>query len=316
MNVTQVDAFILAVANFQPDKIINAIVPIIILIGKVIGIVVLAYLILTTIRGIWRSLNRKKCDIKRIPVQSPFPFLRKELPEIDHSDDPPDMRYASPQEYMAWQQKQANSEPEEPDYFKEEQEKEEPKLRPSFNAKVDRRAGIFRKKDLTKDDIRYLTEIIDWKYVEFKGIGIKGGRMVTYLVQPRSNETPIHFFYCKTIEQYLKTLTEEVRLYETKNPDIVFKIGRRKFAIEVETGRTVKNKEKMTGKVNTLNVDYRKRWFFVVTSYKLRDKYAAWGKTFLLSEVAKEIQRIFDEINNASNQPPKTLEQLETAKEA
>ena len=151
--------------------------------------------------------------------------------------------------------------------------------------------GIFRKSELNEHEVVYLKAK---DFVEFSGVGIKGGRLVKYLLKPRHNETPVHFFYCKIIEEYLREFTKEVVLYVTVKPDIVFKAGGQKFAIEAETGRMVKDRNKMEIKVGLLNKEYGKDWFFVVTSYKLREKYERWGRTLVLGEVAGELGRIFE----------------------
>lgn len=155
--------------------------------------------------------------------------------------------------------------------------------------------GFFREKDLTIYEIKYLVEEdVYFFYYRLKAVGIKGGRETAYLLMPRFNESLIHFFLCKSIEEYIKGFTGDVRLYVTKKPDIVFWVCGRKFAVEVETGSGVSHPKRLRAKVKQLNKEYDE-WFFVVSSYKLREKYEKFGKTLLRGEVAGEIQKIFRE---------------------
>ncbi|MBN2420652.1 hypothetical protein JXB27_00030 [Candidatus Woesearchaeota archaeon] len=167
--------------------------------------------------------------------------------------------------------------------------------------------GFFREKELNAE------EIYDFMYdnfIRFKAVGIKGGRETAYLLMPRFNESLIHFFLCKSIEEYIKGFTGDVRLYTTKKPDIVFGAGGRKFAVEVETGSGASHPKRLRAKVKQLRKEYEDRWFFVVSSYTLRGKYEKFGKTLVRGEVAGEIQKIFRE---NSKQPDYSLRQRNTA---
>ncbi len=158
--------------------------------------------------------------------------------------------------------------------------------------------GFFREKEMNAEEVYDF--IKEDYYVRFKAVGIKGGRETAYLLMPRFNESLIHFFLCKSIEEFLKGFTRDVKLYVTKKPDIVFGVGGQKFAVEVETGSGVSHPKRLRAKAEQLNKEYSE-WFFVVPSYKLREKYKKFGKTLLRGEVAGEIQRIFRENSKQPN---------------
>ena len=159
---------------------------------------------------------------------------------------------------------------------------------------INAKNGFFREKDLQIHGIKYLIEeYVYFSYIRYKAVGLKGGRETAYLLMPRFNESIIHFFYCKIIEEFLRNFTSKVWLYVTVRPDIVFEAGGQKFAVEVETGSGAEHPKRLRAKIRQLKKEFGERWFFVVTSYKLKEKYKKFGKTFLKREVAGELGRIF-----------------------
>lgn len=232
--------------------------------------------------------KRRKCDIKRIPVttywEEKFPFLKKKedepLKRIPYSE--------KPQERMARLKK------EEVKVITEEHNDFDEQVKPKekFTLTIDREKTFFRKRELTENDIWYLKQK---DFIEISAVGVTSKKQDSYFILPRSNESPIHFFLCKVIEEFLLDFTSDVRLYETKKPDVVFSAGGKKFAVEVETGtRPSRNPVGFEGKVRELNKRFGERWFFVVTDRKLRKEYSKWGKTLVRGEVAGQILAIFE----------------------
>jgi len=80
----------------------------------------------------------------------------------------------------------------------------------------------------------------------------------------------------KNIAEYLEKNGIEVELYVTKKPDILFQIGGKRYAIEIETGSAFTKLKNFNEKVRTLNASYDK-WFFVVTKRHLVKKYKSFG---------------------------------------
>lgn len=103
-----------------------------------------------------------------------------------------------------------------------------------------------------------------------------------------------HYVVVYLIYEEIKKYTDDVMRYPVRNPDIVFFYKGKKYAIEVETGANLKNKEKLKEKLKQL-YEYP-CWFFVVTKARLKKDYKQFGPTFTKGEVRNEIERIFREV--------------------
>lgn len=157
---------------------------------------------------------------------------------------------------------------------------------------IDENQGLFRLSKLNKEEIKYLKKK---RYVEFKGKGINDSKREIYLIKPRFNESPQHCFLTYDIANYLKSLRDvnEVKLYETKKPDIVFEANGKKYAIEIETGKVLrKNKKQLFEKVKTLNKEYGDKWFFVVTNKNIAPVYNKLAKTYEKRTILSKLKKI------------------------
>jgi hypothetical protein len=114
------------------------------------------------------------------------------------------------------------------------------------------------------------------------------------LLKPSYNESPQHFFLIKDIEAYINKFTNKVQTFNTAKPDIVFEVDKKKYAVEIETGKVLKtNKRKFLAKVKALKKDYGKNWFFVVTDKNLYRNYKKFGPTFTKRSISTKIWGIF-----------------------
>lgn len=156
---------------------------------------------------------------------------------------------------------------------------------------VDENKGFFNTKEIkTKQDYNHL---IRKGYKEYSFNSIVSNKKGKYLLRPRNNESPRHFFLIYDIADYLKKFTNKVSLFQTVKPDIVFEINNKKYAIEVETGKMLThNKKGLLAKVRQLNKEYKKNWFFVVTDRKLFKKYNSLGQTCTKLTIANKLFRI------------------------
>ncbi len=169
---------------------------------------------------------------------------------------------------------------------------QQPEERKDVNIRIDESKGFYRKAELSDEETNYL---LQYGYKIISAVGLKGGRQENYLLKPRQNETPIHFFLCKAVEEFVRKFTDKVWMYETTKPDVVFQAGKRKFAIEVETGKWLTHdKEGFEQKVRQLRKEYGDNWFFVVTDSTLREDYGRWGRAFMRSEVERVVAEIFE----------------------
>ncbi len=138
---------------------------------------------------------------------------------------------------------------------------------------VDKDKRYFRKRKLNEDEIKYLL-INGYQIQKYKDL--LTNQMEKFVLLPRNNETPIHFFLIKNITEYLRKNGIEVKLYATKKPDMVFQINKKTYAIEVETGSAFSKIKNFHEKIKLLNANYDK-WFFVITKRNLVKKFRGFG---------------------------------------
>jgi len=151
--------------------------------------------------------------------------------------------------------------------------------------------GMFRKKDLNSADIDYL---LRQGYIISSHVGLGGGQRDDYLLMPRQNESPAHFFLVKAIEECLKKHTNDVHIFTTAQPDIIFRQGGQKWAVEVETGVSYdKRKDILEEKAKTLNRQFGKHWFFVVTNAEYCYKYQEYGEVYTRKNIEQKIRKVF-----------------------
>jgi sRNA-binding protein len=180
-------------------------------------------------------------------------------------------------EILANNNKQANEKQEQtkPIQPTAETASQKPAVRVVISVDTDKR--FYRHRDLKLDDIKYLLAE-GYKEYEFKGI--LGNKKELYLMKPNYNESPQHFFLVNDIAEYIKKFPCKVETFNTAKPDIVFEINKKKYAIEIETGKVIKDKKKFGEKVKSLKKNYGKKWFFVVTDWNLQKKYSKFGETY------------------------------------
>jgi cell division protein FtsB len=141
-----------------------------------------------------------------------------------------------------------------------------------INIRVDEDKRYFHKKSISKDEVNYL---LNKNYQIKKYKNLLNGRMENFVLNPRFNESFTHLFLVKNISEYLEKNGIDNEIYTTRKPDIIFKIGNKKYAIEVETGSIFSKIHRMKEKLEVLgNYDV---WFFVVTDRNKVKKYKKYG---------------------------------------
>lgn len=174
-------------------------------------------------------------------------------------------------------------------------------------ATLDYSKGWFKKSQLSKEEVE---ELLNKGYILSSLVGIYGGQREAYLLKPRHNESPEHFFITKMIEEYLRRYTDKVELFETKEPDIVFEANEKKVAVEVETGLKLrKNNPRIEEKVILLNKKFNDDWFFVVVDWKDKEKYLKYGNTYVRKEVPAILKKQY--FSQGSNSTGREAENLE-----
>ncbi|RLG10368.1 hypothetical protein DRN73_07960 [Candidatus Pacearchaeota archaeon] len=158
-----------------------------------------------------------------------------------------------------------------------------------INIDLDESKGYFKKKGLKKDEIKYL---VSKKYTIIKKKGLMDKKVQEYLIKPRFNESDMHCFVTYDIANYLESKGMEVKLYVTKNPDIIFKLNGKNVAIEIETGTKIKKDKKMvTEKVKELKKNYDEGVFVLTDNHNIRD-YRKLMKTFELRSLKGKIDKM------------------------
>ena len=161
--------------------------------------------------------------------------------------------------------------------------------RRSVNIRVNSDKRYFHKKNISGDEVKYL---LDEGYQIKKYKNLLNGKMETFLLQPRHNESYTHLFLTHNISEFLEKDGIEMELFVTKKPDIVFEIRGKRFAIEIETGSIFSKISRMKEKLEVLkNYD---KWFFVVTDRNKVKKYNKYGdavdKRYVKSRLDKLIK--------------------------
>ena len=155
--------------------------------------------------------------------------------------------------------------------------------------KVDEDLGFYAKRNLSEDEIKFL---LGKGYVLSSHVPLGGGRQEYYLLKPSTRESNGHYFLVRALEEYVLRFTKNIKLYETNKPDVVFLAGKKKIAIEVETGVLLKDKPRLDEKIKALNKNYDD-WFFVVIHSDLAYSYCKLGKTFTRKNVCRQIRNYF-----------------------
>ena len=140
---------------------------------------------------------------------------------------------------------------------------------------------------MNKDEIKYLLSK-GYKISKYKRLA--SNKKEDFLLKPRHNESLTHLFATYDIADYLEFKGIKVQKFVTIKPDIVFQIGKKKYAIEVETGSVLTKVKNMKEKVKLLNKNYDE-WFFVVTNKNKVSKYKKFGNSVDLRYLKKRLQK-------------------------
>ncbi len=129
-------------------------------------------------------------------------------------------------------------------------------------------------------------------YKESRQLGLEPGGAHKYLIgmQPE-NEGTDHAFLVQLLYEEISKKTDKVMRYAVQKPDLVFVANEKRYAIEVETGKNLSDKNKMKEKSKKLKEF--EQGLFVVTDWKLKTKYKQYGKTLGRFEVKKELEKLF-----------------------
>jgi conjugal transfer ATP-binding protein TraC len=158
------------------------------------------------------------------------------------------------------------------------------------NATVDDMKRVHLSKDLSEDDKVYLIRK-NFEEVRYKGIE---GKFQKYFVKKYKNESSQHMIWVYEISKHISKFTKNVQTPRTAKADIIFEAKGRRYGIEVETGKVlVKDKSKTMRKIEALNKDLDKNWFFFVTNLHNKKKYQKLGSTVDNRGIRRKISSLF-----------------------
>lgn len=163
--------------------------------------------------------------------------------------------------------------------------------------KVDEFERFFKKSKLSSDEVKYLLSK-GYKIAKYKRLA--SNKKEEFLLKPRFNESLAHLFVVYDTADYLESKGIKVQKYVTKKPDIVFEIGGKKFAIEVETGSALSKIKNLKEKVKVLNKNYDE-WFFAVTDRNLISKYKKFADCVDLRYLKSKLQKFRRQIKKSQS---------------
>lgn len=140
-----------------------------------------------------------------------------------------------------------------------------------INIDLDLDICLFRDDDLDLYETEYLEER-GYEFGEFVPIGKQ--RQEGFYVRKNSRESLVHIFLVHNIKQEIEKYTNDVWVFITKKPDIIFKNKKGKIvALEIETGKTFKrHKDRIRKKFAQVKKDYP-NCYIVLTSTKKKNQY-------------------------------------------
>ena len=181
-----------------------------------------------------------------------------------------------------------------PDEMIKLSEKKKPKeskiKKESEKANIDFSKLVFPAKGLTPLQINVLN---NHEYMIKKGHGLESGPH-SYYVKQRHPESLEHTLLVGLILEEIKKYTKEVKTYQTKKPDIIFKnkVGQ-EIALEIETGKGLKkHKERTDEKFSECLKKYGKRVYIVLTDKDKRNSYRKYGIPILLRKDIKNFVQL------------------------
>ncbi|MBT3304417.1 DUF87 domain-containing protein [Candidatus Woesearchaeota archaeon] len=130
-------------------------------------------------------------------------------------------------------------------------------------------------------------------YVLMKCHNLESGPF-PYYVKPNHPESAEHTFLVAIIAEEIRKYTKEVKCYQTKKPDVVFKnkLGQ-KIGLEVETGICLReNRKNKKEKFENIVRDYGKRAYIILTGNRIKNSFAKHGLKMLLRHEIKEFVQL------------------------
>jgi len=140
---------------------------------------------------------------------------------------------------------------------------------------------------MKKDKINYL---LSWEHKIFKHKRLASSIKEDFLLLSRHNDRLIHLFCTCNICEYLERGIKTTK-YVTKKPAIIFKIGKKKYAIDIETGSMLTRRKALIAKGIYLDYNYN-GWIFIVTKRKNVKKCKEIGNSIDIRYIKNKLDKI------------------------
>ena len=151
--------------------------------------------------------------------------------------------------------------------------------------------AYYLKADLKKKQVEFLKSK---GYEEGRFVGLEGGGPKAWLVRkPETKESLQHYFYVQAIADEIRKYTDKIVLYSSYGPDICFQTSKGIVALEIETGKSFKKKEKQIEEKAKRNNEQFKEWCFVVVDGVVKVNYEAYGQSIGKSGVLGRLKDYF-----------------------
>jgi len=157
-------------------------------------------------------------------------------------------------------------------------------------ANLDLNKPVYETKGLTLMQVNMLN---NHGYELMKAHNLESGPF-PYYVKPRHPESKEHTFLVTIIADEIQKYTDEIKIYQTKKPDIIFKnkLGQ-KIALEIETGKKLKfHKNRINEKFETIKKKYGDRGYIVLTTNRIKNSYTRYGISILLRQEIKDFVQL------------------------
>ncbi len=130
--------------------------------------------------------------------------------------------------------------------------------------------GFFRSSELNEEEKSVAFER-GFRKVKAIGLNLKDER--EFIIKPRGSAGEEHFVLNHLVAEYIKKYDPNVRITYSQDADVIFNAKGQEWAIEIETGSIIRDKNKFENKIELLNNKYRDKWMIVVTDTNQIRKY-------------------------------------------
>jgi hypothetical protein len=118
-----------------------------------------------------------------------------------------------------------------------------------------------------------------------------------FIVKKILNHSYKHTFLVGRLKQFLEMYLDSdcIKIHDTRDADITFKVNSNTYAIEIETGTLLSKKKQLMDKVKYMNNKYgHKNWFFVVSNRDLVKKYKKYGLVIPRVGVCRYLEELLE----------------------